>query len=641
MGVTQYNKLTKQSLITFLPGQAGTPGNPGQPALPARCVNSWVTTQVQTSPVLPQAQARFVPLSQIQVQNAGIPIPSTWQAVYGPDPTNPNNTILLGYVIPSAPWPNPLPTYRTVTVLQTICYPAQPYIAPTNPIPNTPAKTIINMQLGWSGGAIGIPRLTSEGRMEFMVPTAISGAFVGLNDADVDAGYMNMEYSWYFNQGVAKVYELGFPKFTYGPYQLDDLFAIQRIGRTITYTVNGVVVYKSTTPSYTESIFDVSLFAAGDYIYNPAIYAYNGANISFDPLASIGADSDYGSSIVQFQELTALGEEGVAVHVSMRQINGLSYDYDYNFASSSLSELLVSSSGGMLIGGYGLCSSAMSPIVSGSLGDATVLGTVSAQMREMEGLSADYDYAAGVTKIYPLTSYGEAMAENEATIAENMFLYSPMYYPDYKIAIFDSKLTLLATIGFDTLLMGEILGNLALSQTFDPIAFLYAVINNVLIIGQRDQKFEGAEEVWVVSEEGQTTRYENFGFNSFAKIGGSYYGAKSDGVYLLEGDDDYGSPVRSSIGFGNNNFGTSLRKRLLNAYLNVASKGKMAMNVSSDGDNFTYEARRSDTEMTVQRVDFGKGLNANNYTLSVMNIEGCDFDLADVEILPAVSTRRI
>ena len=81
------------------------------------------------------------------------------------------------------------------------------------------------------------------------------------------------------------------------------------------------------------------------------------------------------------------------------------------------------------------------------------------------------------------------MAENEATIAENMFLYSPMYYPDYKIAIFDSKLTLLATIGFDTLLMGEILGNLALSQTFDPIAFLYAVINNVLIIGQRDQKF--------------------------------------------------------------------------------------------------------------------------------------------------------
>ena len=642
MGATQYNKLTKESLVRFFPGQAGTPGDPGQPALPARCVNTWVTQQVVTSPILPQVQQTFVPISQIQIQNAGLPIPSNWTEVRGPDPSDPNNTITIGYLVPSASWPQPLPTYRTVTTLQTICYPAQPYIPPRNPIPNTPARTIIDMQLGWSGGAVGIPRLTSDGRMEFMVPPAISGAFVGFDDVDVDAGYMDMEYAWYCNQGIAKVYEHGFPKFTYGAYQLDDLFAIQRIGRVISYTVNGSVVYTSATPSYAESIFDVSLFAAGDYIYNPAIYEYNGANVSFEPLASIGADAAYGISSVQLREMTALAEEGVSVHTSFREIDGLSYDYDYNFSATSLRELTVFASGGMLIGGYGLSATAMCPMVSGSMGDALVLGTVaSAGMRGLETIAADYDYIMSISNMYPMLSYGEAMAENEATIFESMFLYAPMYYPDYKIVIFNSNMTILADIDFNPMLLGEILGSLTLSSTFDPIAFLYAVINNILIIGQRDQKFDGTEEVWVVSEEGQTTRYENFGFNSFAKIGGHYYGAKSDGLYLLEGDDDYGSPIRSAIGFGNNNFGTSLRKRLLNAYLNVASEGKMAMNVSADGDTFTYEARRSDTEMAVQRVDFGKGLNANNYTLSVMNTEGCDFDLADVEILPAVSTRRI
>ena len=44
--------------------------------------------------------------------------------------------------------------------------------------------------------------------------------------------------------------------------------------------------------------------------------------------------------------------------------------------------------------------------------------------------------------------------------------------------------------------------------------------------------------------------------NSFVEIDGKYYGASSDGLYLLEGSDDAGAPIDASFGFGQLDFGT-------------------------------------------------------------------------------------
>lgn len=78
--------------------------------------------------------------------------------------------------------------------------------------------------------------------------------------------------------------------------------------------------------------------------------------------------------------------------------------------------------------------------------------------------------------------------------------------------------------------------------------------------------------VWSVNAEtGASAAYEDYPFNSFATIGGRHFGAASDGVYELVGDDDAGMPIQAHLNLGKRNFGTSKLKAMPYAYLGVAS----------------------------------------------------------------------
>ncbi|WP_282460110.1 hypothetical protein, partial [Mycoplasmopsis arginini] len=130
-------------------------------------------------------------------------------------------------------------------------------------------------------------------------------------------------------------------------------------------------------------------------------------------------------------------------------------------------------------------------------------------------------------------------------------------------------------------------------------------------------------------------------FNSFALFESACFGAKADGVYLLAGDTDAGADVRASISFGKLNFGNTLRKHVPNVYIGVASTGLMLLKVTVEGDEYIYEARRSDDEMRAQRFDLGKGLKASYYTFELFNKAGADFELDTIEFRALANSRRI
>jgi len=55
-------------------------------------------------------------------------------------------------------------------------------------------------------------------------------------------------------------------------------------------------------------------------------------------------------------------------------------------------------------------------------------------------------------------------------------------------------------------------------------------------------------ETWVITTQSwHPSMYSNWGFNSYIEVDGQYYGAKGDGIYLLEGQNDEGSLIRPGV----------------------------------------------------------------------------------------------
>ncbi|WP_440111801.1 hypothetical protein [Acidovorax sp. BL-A-41-H1] len=149
--------------------------------------------------------------------------------------------------------------------------------------------------------------------------------------------------------------------------------------------------------------------------------------------------------------------------------------------------------------------------------------------------------------------------------------------------------------------------------------------------------------VWSVNQAtGGSTAYEQYPFNSFARIAGRYYGAAEGGVFELDGDTDNDEPIGALVNLGKRNFGSGNLKGISNAYLTVSSAGQMQVRVTTpEGQSYTYQARRADEFMTVQRADFGRGLRAQYLGLELMNENGADFSLEAAEFVVNELKRRI
>jgi hypothetical protein len=153
---------------------------------------------------------------------------------------------------------------------------------------------------------------------------------------------------------------------------------------------------------------------------------------------------------------------------------------------------------------------------------------------------------------------------------------------------------------------------------------------------------EQPNEVWVVNlANNATSTFENYPFNSFGVLGGRAFGLKGDGLYLLEGSTDDGQPIRASVSYGQQDFGSKTMKNMARAYVGASSAGKLLLRVTADGITYTYEARDFSTTAAQQRFDVGRGLQANYFTFELVNQDGADFEIDGVSFFAAEFKRRI
>lgn len=161
-------------------------------------------------------------------------------------------------------------------------------------------------------------------------------------------------------------------------------------------------------------------------------------------------------------------------------------------------------------------------------------------------------------------------------------------------------------------------------------AELFALIRMLGTLPQQNER----GLAWVVNTlTGGSSMYEGFAFNSFGKLDTAYIGCKSDGIYVLDGDDDDGTPIQASMSFGKTDMGSPHLQRMIKAYADVASTAPMALKITTGADEFVYVARDFDEALTTQRFDVGRGLEARYFTFEIFNTDGCDFSISNAAFL--------
>ncbi len=597
------NTLTKTFSVDFVPPTPGRPAFGGHAYVAPYCVDGEFIWEEYLAP----PEVKFVPLptgADATIYSFGLPAGSV--PVKTPDPKTGRPTI-IGFLVPI------LGTggikRREVFVPGVICYPGQAFQAPTPAVEPSAAKFSIDYCIGWNSGARAIRNLPGSGRVEFKAPTTISGAVAGLNDIDADAGYSNIDHAWYVSGGIAKVIENGVERFSHGAFTTGDLFAVERIS---------------------------------DYIYDPAIFDYITSEASFEPFESLSSDYAYNEASNRFEYFTSSSEELFDCANSFELFIGRSSDYDYSDSYVTMEPFQSFSSSDLLAPDFMICSMFMQPMLSSAVESNFEPFGVDATFELFESLSSTYDYNEATNRFEFFLSESQERVNVDMELPEWVFTLDLWEVPSYKYVLFDQELSMAAIMvtekSIDLLLDSLITATSSLSA----VANYTILINSFIQAGFSFPVLSNDNQVWVVSEAGQTSRYEDYAFNSFGKFNGQYYGAKEDGIYLLEGDTDQGQPVRASVNFGKQNFGTALKKHVSNCYLGVSSSGKMYLKVTADGNEYVYQARGSSEELEMQRVDIGRGIRANFLVFELFNNDGCDFDLASVEfvVIPS-STRRI
>lgn len=139
------------------------------------------------------------------------------------------------------------------------------------------------------------------------------------------------------------------------------------------------------------------------------------------------------------------------------------------------------------------------------------------------------------------------------------------------------------------------------------------------------------------------TEYTNYDFNSYAKIGSSYYGVSSEGIVLLDGDDDDGASIDWAIKTGQHDDKNPGLKRLPEVLVGLRSNGPIRVRVHKD-DNAYYDyvlpAVKRDT-IHQARVTPGKGMRSRWFAVELQGIAGSAAEIDSLQMLMTKTNRRL
>lgn len=139
------------------------------------------------------------------------------------------------------------------------------------------------------------------------------------------------------------------------------------------------------------------------------------------------------------------------------------------------------------------------------------------------------------------------------------------------------------------------------------------------------------------------TEYQNYGFNSYARIGTSYYGASSTGLYLLDGDDDNGTNIDWVVRTSQLDDKSVMLKRLPEIVFGLRSSGPIRVRVYKDDSRYYDYMLPAIKVNTIHqsRVTPGKGMRSRYYAVELQGVSNSVIELDSIQINMTKTTRRV
>lgn len=499
--------------------------------------------------------------------------------------------------------------YRRVTTMRA------EYIPPVAEIPGVPTTTVENPPRGWTSFARSIGAIPAAGTATWKVLHGTNGAAVGLAPwAAPESGYGHITHGLVFLDGYARLLRTGA---VLGTFAEGDTFTQDVDAVNVVFKKNGVElateanVYPASTPLHLHGV----LYSVGDSLTDPALAT------AAPPLANTGS-----GSLVALQFAVLGGDAAIsqgAVLAPQFTVSG----YGGGVEPAPISY------GGVAAPQFALA----------GLGTVTHTGEGAVTAPQFAMLASEEAYGEGRVTAPQFTALGVAWPTGMAYALDVILFDVPMLARSERIVDARDTFTVDAPMSAEQ------------STTVDARdAFTFDVVFSFTgdqLADARDVFWfdvpmlvasDSTGDAWAVNLDGfGSTTYSGYPFNSFANIGGRYFGAAASGIHELDGDTDGGAPIRASVDFGDVDFGNSFKKTVAECYLGMSSTGHLFIKILAEGQEFIYRTLGYSEHMQQQRVTLGKGLRPNYAGLQLFNDDGADFALDSVEFVPVTMTRRI
>lgn len=138
---------------------------------------------------------------------------------------------------------------------------------------------------------------------------------------------------------------------------------------------------------------------------------------------------------------------------------------------------------------------------------------------------------------------------------------------------------------------------------------------------------------------GAYSQYSGFAFNSMVKFNGKYLGANSAGLFAIEGKTDNGADIDAEMELPTTDFGLRQHKRVRFVDVGYETDGSVLFNFVFDQDELAgedYEVEAHKTGQQRGRFSVKHTQRGRYVTVTVKNVNGADFSLDHISILPVI-----
>ena len=427
------------------------------------------------------------------------------------------------------------------------------------------------------------------------------------------------------------------------------IYEVRKLNHTVTLLIDGAVfaTYVVTPTEDPSGPFRIvaAIFEPGTWVELLEVGGYSLSIGSSAPLIGLsGEGTQPTTSEAAFGAVTVrTGNPAASSPGQFAAISGLGYEGEYAGSAGAFGKIELLAESPTTLSFSPRSAGLFPSLVTTSYVLANNVTASAGQFTALAARGATPGRNAAVASFPAMKSFGYALMADEMQLYTHPFASTGM--PVSALVTVDMSSLLAAATTSTTGAVLDGVANTAASAATDAVlsAVLLASMDTHATAGADVPVYDQPGDVWVVSlaEQRATSTFENYAFNSFGVLGGRVFGAKSDGVFLLEGDNDDGTPIRASMSYGKQDFNTKTSKRMISAYVGASSTGKLYLKITVEGKEYIYAARDSSPEIQQQRFDVGRGLAGNYFTFELFNKNGADFEIDSATFVAADFKRRV